>query len=296
MSFDKGGRGNRGGRGRDKRVSFGGDESGGFGGSSFGGGGFGSGDRFGGGGSGFGGGDRFGGGGGGFGGGGGGGGYRGGGGGGFGGGGGGGARGMPPQVVGEGTGVVKFFNAQKGFGFVVRDDGGEDVFVHISAVEQAGLTGLAEGQPLGFTLVDRGGRISATELKIEGEPMPVTDRAPPREPREGGAGGFGGDRGPRQGGGFGADRGGGGFGGDRGGAPQRQLTGEKATGTVKFFNAMKGFGFIQRDDGQPDAFVHISAVERAGMSTLNEGDRLQFELEVDRRGKHAAVNLAQHAG
>ena len=159
--------------------------SGGFGGSSFGGGGFGGGG-FGGGGFG-GGGDRFGGGGGGGygGGGGGGGGFRGGGGG-FGGGGRrrrrlGGGRGMPAQVVGEGTGVVKFFNAQKGFGFVVRDDGGEDVFVHISAVEQAGLTGLAEGQPLGFTLVDRGGRISATELKIEGEPLPVTDRGPPRD-------------------------------------------------------------------------------------------------------------------
>ncbi|MDB5717405.1 MAG: cold-shock DNA-binding protein family, partial [Sphingomonas bacterium] len=51
------------------------------------------------------------------------------------------------------------------------------------------------------------------------------------------------------------------------------------------------FGFIQRDDGQPDAFVHISAVERAGMTSLNEGDRLEFELEVDRRGKYAAVNL-----
>lgn len=263
MSFDRGRRGERGGRGRDKRDGFGGDDFGG--GSSFGdrggfGGGFG--DR-----GGFGGGDRFGGGGG-YGGGG-GGGYRGGGGGGFGGGGGGGGRGMPPQVVGEGTGVVKFFNAQKGFGFVVRDDGGEDVFVHISAVEQAGLTGLAEGQPLGFTLVDRGGRISATDLKIDGEPMPVEDRGPPRE------------RGDRP------ERGpGGGMGG-----PQRQLTGEKATGTVKFFNAMKGFGFIQRDDGQPDAFVHISAVERAGMPTLNEGDRLEFELEVDRRGKYAAVNL-----
>jgi CspA family cold shock protein len=178
---------------------------------------------------------------------------------------------MPPQVVGEGRGVVKFFNAQKGFGFIVRDDGGEDVFVHISAVEQAGLTGLAEGQPLEFTLVDRNGRISATDLKIEGEPLPVTDRGPPRE-REGGGGGFGGG------------------GGDRGG-PQRQLTGEKASGTVKFFNAMKGFGFISRDDGQPDAFVHISAVERAGMVSLNEGDRLEFELEVDRRGKTAAVNL-----
>lgn len=269
MSYDKGGRGNRGGRGRDKRDGFGGDDFGGgssYGGGGFGGGGFGGGDRggFGGGGfggGGFGGGDRggFGGGGGGFRGGGGGGGFS------------GGGRGMPPQVVGEGTGVVKFFNAQKGFGFVVRDDGGEDVFVHISAVEQAGLSALAEGQPLGFTLVDRGGRISATELKIDGEPMAVTERAP-REPREGGFG----DRGPRAGG---------------AGGPQRQLTGEKATGTVKFFNAMKGFGFIQRDDGQPDAFVHISAVERAGMGTLNEGDKLQFELEVDRRGKYAAVNL-----
>jgi cold shock protein len=270
MSFNKGGRGDRGGRGRDKRDSFG--DEGGSGGSGYGGGFAGGGDRFGGGG------DRFGGGGGGggdrFGGGGSGGGFRsGGGGGGFAGGGGGGARGgMPAQVVGEGTGIVKFFNGQKGFGFVVRDDGGEDVFVHISAVEQAGLTGLAEGQPLGFTLVDRGGKVSATDLKIEGEPMPVTDRAPPRDrdgpPREGGFGGGGG-----------------------GGGPQRQLTGEKASGTVKFFNAMKGFGFIQRDDGQPDAFVHISAVERAGMTTLNEGDRLEFELEVDRRGKHAAVNL-----
>jgi CspA family cold shock protein len=295
MGFDRGRRGDRGGRGRDKRDGFGGDE---FGGGGFGGGGDdrggGGGYRGGGGGynSGPGYGDRggFGGGGGGFGdrAGGGGGGYRGGGGGssfggggsGGGGGGFGGPRGggMPPQVVGQGKGIVKFFNGQKGFGFIVRDDGGEDVFVHISAVEQAGLTGLADGQPLEFTLVDRGGRVSATDLKIDGEPMPVTDRAPPREPREGG---FGGDRG----GGFG-----GAPGGDRGG-PQRELTGEKAQGTVKFFNAMKGFGFISRDDGQPDAFVHISAVERAGMSSLNEGDRVEFELEVDRRGKTAAVNL-----
>ena len=88
-------------------------------------------------------------------------------------GGGGGGGGMPPQVVGEGKGIVKFFNPQKGFGFIVRDDGGEDVFVHISAVEQAGLTDLADGQPLEFTLVDRGGRISATNLRIEGEPMAV---------------------------------------------------------------------------------------------------------------------------
>ncbi len=243
MGFDRGRKGDRGGRGRDKRDGFfeesfadrgGFEERGGFGANR----GFGDRGGFGGGG------DRPGG----FGGGAGAGPGAGAGGGGFRGGGG----GMPPQVVGEGKGVVKFFNPQKGFGFIVRDDGGEDVFVHISAVEQAGLTDLADGQPLEFTLVDRGGRISATNLRIEGEPMAVER----------------------------AER-----------APERQLTGEKAQGTVKFFNSMKGFGFIQRDDGQPDAFVHISAVERAGIPTLNEGDRLSFELEVDRRGKHAAVNL-----
>ena len=267
MSFDRdnrGGRGGaRGGRGRDKRDKFGEESfepfyqerSYGGGDGGFDRGGFGGGDR-----GGFGGGDR--------------GGFGGGGGGrGFGGGGGGARGGMPAQVVGEGSGVVKFFNGQKGFGFIQRDEGGEDVFVHISAVEQAGLSGLAEGQQLAFTLVDRGGKVSATDLKIDGEPLPVEERAPrePREPR--------GDRG--------GDRGG--FGG--GGRPQRQLTGESANGTVKFFNAMKGFGFIQRDDGQPDAFVHISAVERAGMTNLNEGDRLKFDIEIDGRGKHAAVNL-----
>ena len=163
---------------------------------------------------------------------------------------------MPAQVVGEGTGVVKFFNAHKGFGFIQQDQGGEDVFVHISAVERAGLEGLAEGQQVKFTLVDRGGKVSASDLEAVGDVIAV-------EKKE---------------------------------APQRQLTGERATGTVKFFNGMKGFGFITRDDGQPDAFVHISAVERSGMSGLNEGDRLEFDIEVDRRGKYSAVNLTPHQG
>ena len=249
MSFDRGRRG----RGRDKRDGFG-EESfdpftSGGGGDRFGGGG---GDRFGGGGNrgGFaGGGDR---------------------GapsgaprGGFGGGaprgGGGAGGGMPAQVVGQGKGTVKFFNVQKGFGFVQRDDGGEDVFVHISAVERAGLEGLAEGQQLEFTLVDRGGKVSATDLIISGEIVPI----PQREASE---------------------------------STQRSLTGDKATGTVKFFNSMKGFGFITRDDGQPDAFVHISAVERSGLRDLNEGDKLEFDIEADRRGKMSAVNLVPRQG
>ncbi|QOD65792.1 cold-shock protein [Brucella anthropi] len=63
-------------------------------------------------------------------------------------------------------------------------------------------------------------------------------------------------------------------------------------GTVKFFNGAKGFGFIQPDDGTPDVFVHISAVERAGLHTLNEGQKVGFELVADRRsGKKTADNL-----
>lgn len=62
-------------------------------------------------------------------------------------------------------------------------------------------------------------------------------------------------------------------------------------GTVKFFNADKGYGFIAPDDGGPDAFVHITAVERAGLPTLSQNQRLRYELEQDRRGKTAAVNL-----
>jgi CspA family cold shock protein len=65
-----------------------------------------------------------------------------------------------------------------------------------------------------------------------------------------------------------------------------------ATGTVKWFNATKGFGFIQPDDGGNDVFVHISAVERAGMGSLNEGQKLSFEAKVDSmRGKTSAENL-----
>lgn len=235
MGYDRGRR-----RGRDKRDGFGEDGFDPFGGgdgfpppADFGNDRFGGGDRQGGG---FGGAPR------------GGGGPRGGGP----GGGGGGFNRMPAQVVGTGKGTVKFFNGQKGFGFIQQESGGEDVFVHISAVERAGLEGLAEGQELEFNLVDRGGKISAQDLQVVGEVIaaPTAD-----------------------------------------GPPKRELTGEKATGTVKFFNSMKGFGFLVRDDGQPDAFVHISAVERSGLTAINEGERYEFDLEVDRRGKYSAVNL-----
>lgn len=63
------------------------------------------------------------------------------------------------------------------------------------------------------------------------------------------------------------------------------------TGTVKFFNEHKGYGFIQPDDGGNDAFVHISAVENSGMSTLRDNQRVTYDLEPDKRGRVSAVNL-----
>ncbi len=65
-----------------------------------------------------------------------------------------------------------------------------------------------------------------------------------------------------------------------------------ATGTVKWFNPTKGFGFIQPEDGSKDAFVHISAVERAGLRSLNEGQKVSYELQSGKNGKQSAENLS----
>jgi CspA family cold shock protein len=213
------------------------------------------------------------------------------------------------------SGTVKWFNTAKGFGFIQPDDGGSDVFVHISAVEQAGLRGLNEGDQVQFELEQdrRSGKLSAGQLVVTGQGAPVARSGGggggfggggggggyDRGPRGGGGGGFGGgggggfgggggggyDRAPRGGGGgFG---GGGGGGGGRGGEPAGS-----GSGTVKWFNPTKGFGFIQPDDGGQDVFVHISAVEQAGMRGLNEGQTVAFDLEQDRRsGKTSATNL-----
>lgn len=175
-------------------------------------------------------------------------------------------------------GTVKFFNDAKGFGFIAPDDGGSDVFVHVSAVERAGLRGLVEGDQVLFELEQdrRSGKLAAVDLQVIGS----APGGAPRAPRAafGGRGFESRDRGA-----FGRNSGGGGA--------DRQPAGS-GSGVVKWFNPTKGFGFIQPNDGGADVFVHISAVERAGLSRLEDGQPISYEIEQDRRsGKASAVNL-----
>jgi len=167
------------------------------------------------------------------------------------------------------TGTVKFFNPAKGFGFIAPDDGSPDVFVHVSAIERSGLDGLNDGDQVAFELESdrKTGKLAAVDLEVTGS-SPAPRRAAPsygQAPRRGPA----------------PDR----------ARPPGDVSGS-GQGVVKWFNPTKGFGFIQPSDGGGDVFVHISAVERAGLSSLNEGQTVSYEIEQDRRsGKSSAVNL-----
>jgi CspA family cold shock protein len=177
-------------------------------------------------------------------------------------------------------GSVKFFNHVKGFGFIAPDDGGSDVFVHVSAVERAGLDGLNEGDQVVYELEQdrRSGKLAAVDLERTGVGSPAPSRGPPRRGPPPARGGGGYDRPQRDS-------------GPRGGGGDRTPAGP-GSGVVKWFNTQKGFGFIQPNDGGGDVFVHISAVERAGLRGLDEGQAVSYEIEQDRRtGKASATNL-----
>lgn len=176
------------------------------------------------------------------------------------------------------SGKLKWFNAAKGFGFIEPDEGGPDVFVHASALEAAGLNDLPEGQPVTYELrADRKtGKSSAADLQLRGG---MVSPSPSRGP-----GGGAGPRGPRPDARPRPPRSESFSGGASGGLP--------GTGKVKWFNSTKGFGFISPDEGGDDLFVHISAVEQAGLHGLQEGQAIGFEVEADRRtGKRTAGRL-----
>ena len=177
------------------------------------------------------------------------------------------------------SGKVKWYNATKGFGFIEPDDGGSDVFVHVSAVERAGLSSLQEGQPVNFELERdrRSGKTSAGNLEVTGEAAPMARSSGGGFGGGGGGGGYGAPRAPRP---------------PRSASPGDRMSSGSGSGTVKWFNTTKGFGFIQPNDGGGDVFVHISAVEQAGLRGLNEGQVVSYDLEADRRtGKTSATNL-----
>lgn len=180
------------------------------------------------------------------------------------------------------SGTVKFFNPSKGFGFISPEDGSADIFVHASALERSGIRELNEGDQVSFEVEEdrRSGKLAAANLRVTGT-------------GGGSAGGSGGrpqrsswDNDARGQGGYGrtasAPRSGGGGG---------RATAGSGRGTVKWYNATKGFGFIQPEDGSEDVFVHVSAVERAGLRDLREGQAVSYDLEEGRTGKTSAVNL-----
>ncbi len=178
--------------------------------------------------------------------------------------------------------VVKWYNPTKGFGFVAPADGTPDVFMHAEALRSTGHAELPPGAKLRVRVAQGQKGPQVTEI-IDVDLSTATPeqgggfRSGPRPDRPDRFGGA--PRGPRP------DRFGGGGGG--GGA-----TGERQSGAVKWYNPTKGFGFIAPEGGGTDVFVHATALERAGLRDLAEGQVLSFVVETDpRSGKTKAIDL-----
>jgi len=162
------------------------------------------------------------------------------------------------------TATVKWFNPTKGFGFVSPEDGSPDAFLHVSAVQAAGYDALDEGTTITCDLArgPKGPQVASIHT--------VDTSTAQRSAR------------PRTGGGFdrgGYDRGGYDAGGGAGG--------EEVDGTVKWFNADKGFGFITPSTGGKDVFVHVNVLRRSGMQTLQEGDQVRVTVRQGQKGPEA---------
>jgi CspA family cold shock protein len=185
------------------------------------------------------------------------------------------------------SGKVKWFNAVKGFGFVSPDDNSGDVFLHLSCLRQAGYESIEEGSTLLLEVARRPKGMQAVRvLSVD------TSTASPAARGPGGmGGGLGGPRPPRPPR-FGGDRGGfgGGFGGgDRGPRfPSVTAQGDFFEAKVKWFNAVKGYGFVSRGDGQQDIFVHMEVLRREGINELQPGQSVRVRIGQGPKGPQVA--------
>ena len=161
--------------------------------------------------------------------------------------------------------VVKWFRGDRGFGFVELADGGGDAFLHASVLGRIGVQQVETGETLEVRVApgQRGPQVTEV-LNVD------SSTAAPARPRSG----------PRPGGGGGYDQ-------------TPLVASSQEQGTVKWYNATKGFGFIVRDGGGKDVFVHASALQRAGLAGLNEGQRVVVDIAEGRKGPEAVgVQLA----
>ncbi len=174
--------------------------------------------------------------------------------------------------------TVKWFNAEKGFGFVELEGGGGDAFLHISVLSRAGYQTVSPGAMMRVSVSpgQKGPQIA--------DVMSVDETT--ATPGGGGGGGGGGGMGGA-GGGFDRPRPGAGGGAGGGRQPVDMSTAVEMRGTVKWFNAEKGFGFVMPDGGGKDVFVHISALNRGGMSGLEPNQTVKMQVADGRRGPEA---------
>ena len=198
------------------------------------------------------------------------------------------SRGAAPVASGpERDATVKWFNKEKGFGFVELGDGSGDAFLHIRAVEAAGHDDLMPGTRLTVTTAQgqKGPQVtSVTSVDTSTAEAP----APRREfrPRTGGYGAGAGGYGDRDRGGYGG--GGGGYGGGGGGGRFASGPSVEMSGTVKWYDPAKGFGFVSVNDGGKDVFVHRSALSRAGLDSLAEGQQVTLGVVEGQKGREAS--------
>ena len=160
------------------------------------------------------------------------------------------------------TATVKWFNGSKGFGFVAPSDGTPDAFLHISALERAGLNQIAEGTTIVCDL-GQGNRGPQVVWVHEVDASTAVEN-----PSTGGGAGGSRDAAPRR-------------------APMDRGPAQTYEGVVKFFSAEKGFGFVAVDEGGKDVFVHIKALERSGIKALETGQRVRVVTTQGQKGPQA---------